>query len=108
MKNYADAKRAMLALAPDARWSSSFGNPGDFGFCEYWRTPDHTRWIISSGTWCEYRWSVTALYDRAPNEHVLAWMQHDLDTRYGPCIDSLAEMLAAMRWAESGVHYFSV
>lgn len=31
-----------------------------------------------------------------------------IEHTYGPCVDSLAEMLAAMRWAESGVNYFGV
>ena len=36
-------------LPPDAKWSSSFGNPGDGGYVEYYRTPAGERWIISNG-----------------------------------------------------------
>lgn len=47
-------------LPPDAKWSSSFGNPGDGGYVEYYRTPAGERWIISNGPPhlhpCEFDW----------------------------------------------------
>ncbi len=39
-------------LPADAKWSSSFGNPGEGGFTEFYRTPNGERWIISNGPWC--------------------------------------------------------
>lgn len=51
---------AAAQLPADAKWSSTFGNPGDGGYTEYWRQPDGTRWIISNGPWhlieCEFDW----------------------------------------------------
>ncbi len=39
------------ALPKDAKWSSSFGYPGQGGFTEYWRQPDGTQWIVKNGPW---------------------------------------------------------
>ncbi len=51
---------AVESLPADAVWSSTFGNPGEGGFTEYWRQPDGTRWTISNGPWhlieCEFDW----------------------------------------------------
>lgn len=36
-------------LPDDARLSATFGNPGEGGYAEYWRTPDGQRFRISNG-----------------------------------------------------------
>lgn len=36
-------------LPANAKWSCSFGNPGEGGYVEYHRTPDGERWIVSNG-----------------------------------------------------------
>lgn len=38
-------------LPTDAKWSCSFGNPGEGNFTEYFRTPNGDRWVISNGRW---------------------------------------------------------
>ena len=38
-------------LPANAEWSCSFGNPGEGGFNEFYRTPDGKRWIISNGSY---------------------------------------------------------
>jgi len=43
--------QALAQLPSDAKWSSSFGNPGEGGFSEYYRTPDGQRYCISNGPW---------------------------------------------------------
>lgn len=43
--------RARLQIPSNARWSSTFGNPGDGGWSEFWRQPDGQRWEISNGPW---------------------------------------------------------
>lgn len=35
----------------DAKWSCSFGNPGESGYVEYYRTPAGERWIVANGSW---------------------------------------------------------
>ncbi|HTI81788.1 MAG TPA: hypothetical protein VL614_15170 [Acetobacteraceae bacterium] len=40
---------ALKALPADAKWSCSFGNPGEGGYTEYHRTPAGERWIVSNG-----------------------------------------------------------
>lgn len=42
---------AFAMLPPNAKWSSTFGNPGEGGFVEYWHEPNGQRWIISNGPW---------------------------------------------------------
>ena len=65
--NYATAAKSLPA---DAVWSSTFGTPGDGGYCEYWRQPDGTRWVISNGPWYliepEFDWSCQRLEERKP------------------------------------------
>ena len=38
-------------LPTDAKWSCSFGNPGEGGFVEYYRTANGTRWIVWNGVY---------------------------------------------------------
>ena len=33
-------QQATDTLPPGSKWSSSFGYPGDGGYCEFWRTAD--------------------------------------------------------------------
>lgn len=40
---------ARAQLPADAAWSSCFGNPGEGGFVEYFRTPAGERWTLSNG-----------------------------------------------------------
>jgi hypothetical protein len=53
---YGDARAAISA---DAIWSSSFGNPGEGGYSEYWRAADGARWVISNGSYldCGRAWT---------------------------------------------------
>lgn len=46
-------QQAYAKLPADAKWSSSFGNPGNDRFSEYHRTPDGTRYEIGHvyGEW---------------------------------------------------------
>jgi len=54
-----------LALIPsDAKWSASFGYPGEGGYTEFHRTPSGERWIIGNGTWMDFapfQWSAQKL-----------------------------------------------
>ena len=36
-------------LPDGCKLSSTFGNPGDGGYFEYWRAPDGSRWQIANG-----------------------------------------------------------
>lgn len=45
-------QQAYAQLPKDAKWSSSFGYPGEGGFVEFFRQPDGTVWQISNGSWC--------------------------------------------------------
>ncbi len=40
---------AYKLLPADAKWSCSFGNPGESNFNEIYRTPGGDRWVISNG-----------------------------------------------------------
>jgi hypothetical protein len=42
-------KEAYALLPVDAKWSSSFGNPGEGGYVEYYRTPQGERWSVTNG-----------------------------------------------------------
>lgn len=44
-------QHALAQLPTDAKWSCSFGYPGQQGFTEYYRQPDGTRWILTNGPW---------------------------------------------------------
>lgn len=64
-RSYEDAA---TELPENAVWSSTFGNPGDGGYVEYWRQPDGTRWTISNGPWhlieCEFDWHCQKVEER--------------------------------------------
>jgi hypothetical protein len=47
-------EQAYAKLPEAAYWSCSFGNPGEGGFSEYYRTPDGRKYVISNGKWDEY------------------------------------------------------
>ena len=54
-------QEAAAQLPADAKWSSSFGNPGEGGYIECHRQPDGTCWIIGNGPWhlideCKFDW----------------------------------------------------
>lgn len=40
---------ALQALPDDAKWSCSFGNPGEGGYTEFHRTPAGERWVVTNG-----------------------------------------------------------
>lgn len=42
-------KEATDQLPADAKWSSSFGNPGEGAYCEYYRDAAGKRYIIANG-----------------------------------------------------------
>ena len=46
MKTYSEARNALPA---DAKWSCSFGYPGEGGYSEYWRV-DGKRFEVSNGS----------------------------------------------------------
>ena len=53
---------ARARLADDAEWTSSFGYPGEGGYCEHWRRPNGERWRISNGRWDAlkpFTWTLT-------------------------------------------------
>lgn len=43
------SQEAYAKLPANAKWSSSFGNPGEGGFSEFYRTPDGKRFEIGNG-----------------------------------------------------------
>jgi hypothetical protein len=45
---YSEAKALLPA---NTKWSSSFGNPGEGGYVEYWRDPNGVRYVVSNGDW---------------------------------------------------------
>ena len=47
-KSYSEAA---AQLPSGAKWSSSFGYPGEGGYCEYHRTAEGTRFVIENGSW---------------------------------------------------------
>jgi len=53
---------AAAALPSNAEWSSSFGNPGEGGYVEYWREPNGGDvWTIGNGAydaWPPFVWRV--------------------------------------------------
>lgn len=46
---------AIEHLPADAEWSCSFGNPGEGGFVEYYRTPSGEKWVIFNGPYDIFR-----------------------------------------------------
>lgn len=54
-------QQAVATLPADAKWSSSFGYPGQGGYSEYHRTPDGQRFEIANGTYLDFEpftWTV--------------------------------------------------
>ena len=50
---------AYAQLPADAVWSCSFGNPGNGGFVEYWRTQG-AKYVIRNGSWDDGKtWTCT-------------------------------------------------
>jgi hypothetical protein len=50
------------ALPLNAKWSSSFGHPGEGGYTEYWRNDAGERWVITNGPYnavAPFDWTVT-------------------------------------------------
>lgn len=47
-KSYSEAAAQLPA---DAKWSSSFGYPGEGGYSEYHRDHDGNRYVIQNGPW---------------------------------------------------------
>lgn len=45
------SQEAYAQLPAAAKWSSSFGNPGEGGFTEFYRTPDGKRFEIGNSRW---------------------------------------------------------
>lgn len=60
---------ARIQLPLNAKWSSSFGNAGEGGYTEFWRTPEGVRYTISNGPWhlieCEFDWHCQRVEERA-------------------------------------------
>lgn len=59
-KTYAEAAAALPA---EAKWTASFGYPGEGGYTEYHRTPEGKRFKISNGSWAEappFIWTMEA------------------------------------------------
>ena len=50
---------AYSLLPADAKWSCSFGYPGEGGFTEYYRDAKGERWVIKNGPWSGFgdEWS---------------------------------------------------
>lgn len=60
-------QEATALLPADARWSSCFGNPGDGGYCEYFRTKAGERFTISNGDYnafAPFTWTVAKVEER--------------------------------------------
>ena len=55
-------QQATGTLPKGAKWSSSFGYPGEGGYSEFWRTSDGKRFEISNGrgefVFAPFVWSV--------------------------------------------------
>lgn len=52
---------AAASLPEGAKWSSSFGYPGQGGYSEYHRTPEGKRFQIKNGSYLEtapFTWTV--------------------------------------------------
>lgn len=45
--------QACQSLPLDAKWSASFGYPGQGGYTEYHRTPSGERWTVSNGSYLD-------------------------------------------------------
>jgi len=57
-KNYSEAANSLPA---DAKWSASFGCPGEGGYVEYYRDSAGVRYVIANGSWessAPFAWTV--------------------------------------------------
>jgi hypothetical protein len=43
--------QATAKLPDGAVWTASFGNPGEGGYCEYYRDANGNRYAIDNGPW---------------------------------------------------------
>ena len=50
--------QARALIPADAKLSSSFGNPGEGGYVEYFTRPSGQRWALSNGPWHLCRWEL--------------------------------------------------
>jgi hypothetical protein len=46
--------QALAELPADAKWTSSFGCPGEGGYVEYFRDAAGNRYTIDNGRWCDF------------------------------------------------------
>jgi hypothetical protein len=46
--------QAAAQLPVEAKWSCSFGNPGEGGFSEHHRTPSGDLWTLSNGPYMDF------------------------------------------------------
>jgi len=51
MKTY---NEATAMLPADAKWSCSFGYPGETGYVEYFRDRANNRFVIENGKWSDF------------------------------------------------------
>lgn len=54
-------QQAIAQIPADAKWSSSFGYPGEGGYAEYHRDAAGKRWIIENGNYmafAPFTWTV--------------------------------------------------
>ena len=61
MTTFGSYSEAALQLPADAKWSCSFGYPGEGGYCEYFRDAQGHRFIIGNGPYDAIRpfeWSI--------------------------------------------------
>ena len=52
---------SLKQLPTTVRWSACFGNPGEGGYCEYYRDPQGKRYIIENGDYmalAPFTWTV--------------------------------------------------
>jgi hypothetical protein len=57
---------AFAILPRDAKWSSTFGNPGESNYSEFYRTLDGRRWEISRKDECDYYgWECKPVMERS-------------------------------------------
>lgn len=56
-------REASAFLPADTKWSSSFGYPGEGGYCEYHRDPAGKRYTIQNGQWGD-AWTIAMVVER--------------------------------------------
>lgn len=57
---------ALAALPTDAKWSSSFGYPGEGGYVEFHRDAHGVRYVIENGNWMDFAPFVWTVRELAP------------------------------------------